>query len=476
MYLCPGQTVCYKDRKTRRPAVIKPKQRSLGEFIASTRLALLLLVLIALCSILGTIIPQEHSAREIFAGNHPVLSTLLNRLGFFNLFHSPLFLLLEAGLTLNLIACTWKRFPAWLRRYRGRIAPGKPVAGANLDKPIFLPGDIEENADRIEKCLRVPYGKPLRRASEKTVWIEWRKNALSALGVPVVHSGVLLIVIGALLGSLFGFEGRAVINEGAAVQTVFLKGGGTKELGFTVRCIRFTVQYYENGAPREFKSDLEFSRNGRVLARGAVKVNEPLEIEGIRFYQESYGTVPDAVILSVAQDAGKGREIRIGSGEETKIPGTETSIRIIRAEDDLMGFGPGVKIWVGSDGRQDTFWVFKNIEQLKAANPGLLEKVPLFNPDRFKPYRFVLKQIGTRNYTGLQVNRDPGVPVIFAGFITVILGCVLIYIFPYKKIGIALEREGKGVRVGIACKMEKHEAGQKREAEKIRKMIEQKGK
>lgn len=443
------------------------------DYVASTRLALLLLALIALCSVLGTVIPQEHSAQEIFTGNHPMLSAILNGLGFFNIFHSPLFLLLEAGLTLNLIACTWNRFPIWWRRFRNRVAPQEPDAEVLPDRRILVSGDIEENADLIERRLRTLYGKSTRSASGKTIRIEWSKNALSALGVPVVHLGVLLIVAGAVFGAVFGFEGRTVITEGAATRTIFLKGGEKKHLDFTVKCNQFTVKLYENGAPREFKSDLEFSRNGRVLKRAAVKVNDPFEFEGIRFYQESYGTTPDAIVLAVTQSGRKSHEIKITAGEKIIIPETETSVRIVRAEDNLMGFGPGVKIKVESDNREDEFWVFKNIEQLKAENPGILEKVPLFNPDRFKPYRFSLQQIGTKHYTGLQVSRDPGVPVIFAGFIVIIIGCVLIYLLPYRKIGIGLDSEGNGVRVGVVCKMEKFKFGQKRETDKIVNLIEQ---
>ncbi|HQG27950.1 MAG TPA: hypothetical protein PLY73_05285, partial [Candidatus Ozemobacteraceae bacterium] len=56
------------------------------------------------------------------------------------------------------------------------------------------------------------------------------------------------------------------------------------------------------------------------------------------------------------------------------------------------------------------FWVFAAIEEIVAANPGILEQVPLFDPASFAPYVFSLRTPERRPYTGLQAARDLGQP------------------------------------------------------------------
>ena len=418
------------------------------------KLALALLGIIGISAVLGTLIPQQHEAREFFLQRHPMSGALFQKFGFFDLYHSAWFLALEGLLVLNLIACTWRRLPGMWRRFRGEDDPGP---GYPPGRTFFLEGPLDQNERRIEKTIQDRYGKGFgavrwKDASDSRIAV-LRRNAFSCLGVPVVHLGVLMIMAGAVAGAWFGFEGEAIIPQGEAVQTIRLKDGGERELGFQVRCDKFTAEFYSSGAPREYRSDVSFIKQGQAPQQAVLRVNEPAAFEGIRFYQSSYGSIPGSFVLTVRDGRGKEKTVRVKRGESFDLPEARASVSVLRAEDNLMGFGPGIKLLVESSGRETEFWVFKNIDELVRENPGLLERAPLLDPGRFKPYRFALREMETKPYTGLMVSRDPGVPFVFAGFVILIAGCIAIYLFPSQLIKISAGPGDGRVRVGVSGRL-----------------------
>jgi cytochrome c biogenesis protein len=440
--------------------------------LASTKLALWLLALIAFFAILGTVLPQQETL-EMIGHQHPTLVSSLELIGLFDIYHSVWFLTLEGLLALNLIACTWARLPAIWRRFRSGISERSVPLPEHTTTVV---GTLDEVAAHWEETFKGSYGKPVRTVSPSGdgLVLSWKKYALSSLAVPVVHFGVLVILAGALGGVLFGFEGRTRIVEGESVGSVFLKGGVEKELNFEVRCTRFTVNFYDSGAPKEFRSDLEFIRSGRVVRQAVLRVNEPVTFDGIRFYQENYGSVPSEVVLGMAANNGPEKELRVAMQEPLRLPDGRAVVRIIRAEENLMGFGPGVKLAIEAQDRKTEFWVFKNIDAIKQDNPGLLEKVPLFDPGRFKPYRFALKRIEGKPYTGLLLSSDPAFPFVFGGFVIVVAGCCALYFFSPRKLALFLKPAPEGVRVGFICRYERNKAGEARETERIRGLLGQK--
>lgn len=74
--------------------------------------------------------------------------------------------------------------------------------------------------------------------------------------------------------------------EGDTVDTVNLrKNKQPIQLDFSIRCEKFTVDFYDNGTPKQFRSDLSFLAGGKVLENGSLLVNHPITFKGITFYQ-----------------------------------------------------------------------------------------------------------------------------------------------------------------------------------------------
>jgi len=64
-----------------------------------------------------------------------------------------------------------------------------------------------------------------------------------------------------------------------------------------------------------------------------------------------------------------------------------------------------------------------------------------------------------RFYTGLQVNRDPGVWVVYCGFILMIIGCYTTFFTSHQQICIELVQTGKKTEVIVAGTANKNKSG-----------------
>ncbi len=226
----------------------------------------------------------------------------------------------------------------------------------------------------------------------------------------MIHAGVLVIILGAVIGSILGFDGNVNIPEGGSADRIELRGGkGVMELGFSVMCDKFSVEFYDSGMPKLYKSDLSFLRDGQIQARGSLMVNHPMEFDGISFYQSSYGAVPGEAVLKITN---KERQLvrRARQGERFVIDGGKAQVEILRIEGNLMRMGPAVKVGITAGDRALSFWVFKFIDAIEEQNPMISKQVPQFNPGLYKPYLFTLEGVETSLLHGTQGHPGPGCP------------------------------------------------------------------
>jgi cytochrome c biogenesis protein len=446
------------------------KKNPVWSFFASVKLAIVFLSLISAASILGTLIPQREAAGLIISRLSPGMADFLSGLQLFNIFQSTWFTVLLGLLALNLIVCSLDRFPMAWKRFRQESAPDRDDLFETIpsDQVIVKETSLSEETDRLEKLIGKK-GRVGRKDRDDRSYLYIGKGAYSYLGVYLIHVSILFVMAGFIVGFLFGFEGHMDIPEGESSAVVTLKGErGVKDLDFAVRCDRFFIDFYENGAPKTYRSDLTFLEGGRALRSSSVLVNYPITFAGMRFYQASYGMIPTGdPVMIVIQDDKKIKDVKVAIGMEFELPEKKARVLMTRVEDNLMGMGPAVKLNIQSPEGNIQFWVFQAIEQMIQANPGLLEQVPLFNPGAFEPYIFFLEQAEHRYYTGLQVARDPGVPMVATGALLMMIGFIIVFFCSHRQIWIRLDRITDQTRISITGKCNRDAVGLKRDIRKL---------
>src|SRR3972149_12236872 len=155
---------------------------SLRRLLSSVKFAVTILSLITIASVIGTVIPQNLSPDEYLQRYGERFYALFRLLHWTDLYHSIWFTTLLICLVVSLAVVTWSRFSLRLR----------------------------------------------------------------SLGFVITHVSIIIIVIGAIIGSIFGAKGFLWLREGES-RSVFYVKEKEHPLGFEIRLTDFTLEYYESG-------------------------------------------------------------------------------------------------------------------------------------------------------------------------------------------------------------------------------------
>jgi len=209
---------------------------------------------------------------------------------------------------------------------------------------------------------------------DDAIYFQAEKGKYSRLGMIFVHISILLILAGGLTGTILGFNGQMNIVEGEKSDTVTLFGGeGTKKLDFDVRCDDFTVEFYETGMPKEYKTDLTIMNDGKKVVSGTIRVNHPFIYQGLKFCQATYGIAGVSDFKVVTKNNGTGDEtvLKLNMMKKVSLPGSNASFAIARFVTDHGGMGPAVLGVLLEPGKaHDIFWIFQNGRNLNQQQKG----------------------------------------------------------------------------------------------------------
>ncbi len=448
------------------------------KFFSSVKLAVVLLIILAIVSVIGTVIQQNEPPEKYLQEYSQATVQLFEMIGFFDMYHTWWFVLLLFLLTANLTVCTLDRFPHTLRII---TAPLKPIDEDSLKavpfkKEITFKDGMDKAEERAVKVLNARRYRFVESKGDGMTQFMTQKGVYSRLGVYVTHTSIILIFVGALIGSFFGFKAFLNLPEGQASKVVYLRNepmwdklmaalgiaespvipnpeGGVPAmpLGYYVRCDSFDVDYYisplgqPTGMPSEFHSTLSvFDLDGQKILDKRIRVNDPLTYHGITFYQSSYGTIPEArgkILLNVRQQE-QSRVHRVRWWPLIR----EASVYVASIDRTIkvLGFCPyGMRDPATG---QVMFYRTENDEyinptvELEVYNgKNLVYKTYVMKTDAGQPYMpedYIISYDGywgTR-YTGLQVTKDPGVWVVYTGFILLCIGPLIAFFGSHRKL------------------------------------------
>lgn len=419
-------------------------ENTIWSFFSSVKLALFTLCSLAATSILGTIIPQQE-AGEFYIGKYGAKTAQ-----FFQLFEIPdmynswWFLTLLGLLSANLIICSIDRFPGvWKQIQADNLAvPLERILKMKLGTSFSSTHNTKDSVSNLITFLSKQGWIPKHREQQDDTLLFCQKGAWSRTGVYLVHTSILIIFIGAIIGHFFGFKGSIMLPEMQSSNIIYsAQNSPPIELGFELRCDRFDIEFYSNGTPKEYRSELTVLEDGKEIMRKAIEVNDPLKFNGITFYQSSYQGYRD-FILKISEDDTNEKTFSAEFQKEILWKEKDLRFGIINLE-SVRDRVVKLKIWF-NDGNGDPseFWM----------NAG--EQVKINRAD--KTYLFSAKQ---RYATGLQVASDPGVWIVYFGCGLMLIGLYLAFFMSHRRIWILVKKQEKDTEILIHGTTNKNKTG-----------------
>jgi cytochrome c biogenesis protein len=433
---------------------------------ASVKLTIGLLLTLAATSIIGTLIPQNEAPGAYLQTFGETLYRVFSLLGLFDMYHSWWFRAMILLLVVNIVVCSIDRLQATWKIIFARNPRFKVARYRQLKNKIEFNHDSTATQLK-ERYLPVISGKYRYHRTEDTnggFALYAEKGRLTRLGVYVVHLSVVVLLIGGLIGSIFGFEGFVNLAPGESSNSIRLRNNNqTLPLGFEIRCDEFKVEFYDSGAPKEFRASLSILKQGKVVKQKDIIVNDPLHFDGLSFFQASYGQLsPTEMILNfTSQATGMIYSQKAAIGKPVEIPeklGTFTLKEFTR-QADFKGHNIG-EAFIG---------------ELRPPNGNPVSitlplKFPSFDKMRKGQVLIAIADFVPRYYTGLQVSKDPGVWVVYTGFILMIIGIYITFFMSHQQLCVEVAAEGPKSKVMVAGKANKNKMGMQK---RVMQLVEQ---
>jgi cytochrome c biogenesis protein len=402
-------------------------RRQLLPVIADLRLAIVLLLAIALFSISGTVIEQGQSL-AFYQANYPEDPALfgflswkvLLTLGLDHVYRTWWFLSILILFGSSLTACTFTRqFPALkaARRWKFYDEPRnftKLALSAELDK-----GNLQSLTPLLEKRRY--------KVFQEGDTLYARKGIIGRIGPIVVHASMLIILAGAIWGALTGFMAQEMVASGNTFQVKNILDAGplaapqiTKD--WSVRVNRFWIDYTPQGGINQFYSDLSVLDNqGKEVDKETIYVNKPLRYRGVTFYQTDWG------IAAV--------QVRLNKSPIFQIP---------MAQLDTNGKGRIWGTWIPTkpDLSEGVSLLARDLQGILLVYDAVGKLVSTVRPGMATEVNGVtLKVVDVIGSTGLQIKSDPGIPMVYTGFGLLMLGVIMSYV-SHSQIW-ALQKDGR---------------------------------
>ena len=188
-------------------------------------------------------------------------TAILDKLGLFHVFSTWYFMGLFALLSLSILACSINRAP---RLWRVATKPRTTMSDvfydhaplrATVDLPVDGAAAAEQRADRAA-CRALPRR---RRPGRHGTALYADRFRWGPFGTVIAHLSLILVMLGFVVSASTGFRDKAFI---APVGVPVSVGHGT---GLTVEAKSFTDSYYDNGAPKDYVSDLALTKDGQQV-------------------------------------------------------------------------------------------------------------------------------------------------------------------------------------------------------------------
>lgn len=377
--------------------------------LADLRFAIILLLLIALFSIIGTIIEQDQSI-ETYKINYPLSKKIFGflswdiilKFGFDHVYKTWWFITLISIFGLSLLLCTTlqqvpslkiSRSCQFLRKTQQfqKLTISSKLNTFNLQQFLF-------------KIKKINYSI----FQQKNI-LYCYKGLIGRFSPIIVHFSMILILIGAIFSSLDGFKAQEIIpkTEFFHIQNILNNGKISLIPKLSGRINDFWITYTNQNTIEQFYSDFSIlNDSGNEIERQTIFVNSPAQYNGINYYQTDWNLM--------------GLRIQDLNSRIVQYP----LITILKSSNKFW------LSWIPTDNtlKKGIIILINNLEGFCSIynNYGKF----IGNLELNEPFstNFPIVLIDIISSTGLQIKLDPGIPLIYTGFFFLMISTIISYI------------------------------------------------
>ncbi len=412
-------------------------------YFCSVRAAIYEISFLAVLTLIGTLRGSE--VPQWMANAWPTLQPLVDRWYAWDVFSSPIFAAILALLAIAIAVCTLNRAPGiWqtisvprIRTSTGYVSRAEVTATFASDTS----GDALEK--EIQEALNARRYRFFAERVDDQIHFYGDKNRWSKLGTFPFHLALILLLVGGIVGSMFGF--RDVEFSVAEGQTRAV-GHGTD---LSVELVRFQDSYIETGDPVQYRSDVVIYDGGQKVKEGEITVNSPMSAGVATFYQASFGIATDIVVTDPTGSVLYDQPLEMGffnlrdnpdaPAGLIRLPAQGVQLAVVapdvdpanRPDLDTLNLANG-QVWVqvAPLGRATA-----DAEVASAVlDQGVATEVGGYSVLFARESRF----------TVLQVAYNPGIPIFFIASVLLVGGLAVTFYFPMRRIRGIIQTSAEG--------------------------------
>jgi cytochrome c biogenesis protein len=360
---------------------------------------------------------------------------LLERLQVFRVFTSAWFSGALVLLLISIVVCTLNRTPRmWRQSVEIRVAQPDGYFDPKLPDRAIMPGT---DALTVQKALRRHRFRVREADGEDGVrYLYGDRHQFTKMATLFTHTGLVLFLLAAAVTSRLGVEEGLVVAGG---DTVTVQPIGTPGL-LVVKNFGFQAPGLASGQATDFTTDLAVYRDGQLLARKVIRVNDPLAVAGFTFHENGFRPAPlltihdaDGALLwdgpvALTDSADGSPYVEMG------VPGRDLGLRML--------------LRTGSDGVDALF--IQPYRATGTAADGTVQTQDFFpmalaigdratSPDT----GIVVSLGGIEGATVLIAQSDPGQGIVWTAFASLILGLLITFYLPRRRIWARVGTDGE---------------------------------
>jgi len=299
------------------------------DFLGSMNLAITVLVIIAIASVIGTVLQQNKPYTDYIIEFGPFWHEFFKALNLYDVYGAGWFVFLLLFLLTSTAVCIYRNTPVMLREMRNFRLNSKLKVIRAIDNAQAwdLTGDIDTLKNQIPRLFSANGFRSRTKQHNDRYVISAMRGQWNRLGYIFTHVGMIVVPLGFIMdgsfdihlrewtgksrldtesvfvkdmpkesrlqpNDLWSFRGQISISEGQQANFALLNirdGSMVQYLPFAIELKDFRVEHYDSGQPKSFESDLIIhDKDKDKVFETTIAVNHPLSYRGYTIYQASF--------------------------------------------------------------------------------------------------------------------------------------------------------------------------------------------